>query len=98
VAIRFILGLLFALGLATAWCSQFGEGVQISATSSIRQAIDGQDDKPEITRVRQIVADLEGNLWIWKATLYAGIAVVVCSLMGFSMVPKARPSVSDPGR
>ena len=97
MAIRFILGLLFVLGLATAWCSQAGEGVQIAATSSIRQAIDGQAEKPEIARVRQIVADLEGNLWLWKATLYAGIAVVVCALMGFSMVPKARPGVSDPG-
>jgi hypothetical protein len=42
--------------------------------------------------------DLEGNLWICKATLFTGIAIMVCALMGFSMVPKAQPSVSDPGK
>ena len=41
VAIRFILALLFVLGLITAWCSQAGEGMLMASTSSIRQAIDG---------------------------------------------------------
>jgi hypothetical protein len=98
VVIRFILGLLFVLGLITAWCSQAGEGVLMTSTSSIRQAIDGQEDKPEIARVRQIVGDLEGNLWIWKATLYAGIAVVACAVIGFLILPKARSNLSGPGR
>jgi hypothetical protein len=90
VAIRFVLGFLFVLGLATAWFSQLGEGVVLTATSSIRQAIDGQEQKPEIARVREAVANLENNLWIWKATLYAGIAVVGCGLIGFSVLPKTR--------
>jgi hypothetical protein len=90
VAIRFVLGFLFVLGLATAWCSQLGEGVILTATSSIRQAIDGQEQKPEIARVQEAVANLENNLWIWKATLYAGIAVVGGGLIGFSVLPKAR--------
>jgi hypothetical protein len=80
--IRFILGFLFVLGLVTAWCSQLGEGVLITATSSIRQAIDGQEQKPKIEQVRETVGNLESNLWLWKATLYAGIAVVGCSLIG----------------
>jgi len=92
VAIRFVLGFLFVLGMVTAWCSQLGEGVVLTATSSIRQAIDGQEQKPEIPRVREAVANLENNLWIWKATLYAGIAVVGCGLIGFSVLPKARSS------
>jgi hypothetical protein len=87
--IRFILGFLFVLGLVTAWCSQLGEGVLITATSSIRQAIDGQEQKPKIEQVRETVGNLESNLWLWKATLYAGIAVVGCSLIGFSVLPKA---------
>jgi hypothetical protein len=92
VAIHFILGFLFVLGLVTAWCSQLGEGVLITATSSIRQAIDGQEQKPKIEQVRETVGNLESNLWLWKATLYAGIAVVGCSLIGFSVLPKARSS------
>src|SRR6266540_4222371 len=92
VAIRFVLGLLFVLGLATALCSQLGEGVILSATSSIRQAIDEREQKPEIARVWDAVANLENNLWIWKATLYAGIAVVGCGLIGFSVLHKARSS------
>jgi hypothetical protein len=88
--IRFILGFLFVLGLVTAWCSQLREGVVITTTSSIRQAIDGQEQKPEIARVREAVANLENNLWLWKTTLYAGIAVVGCGLIGFSFLPKAR--------
>lgn len=92
MAIRFVLGFLFVLGLATAWCSQLGEGVLITAISSIRQAIDGQEQKPEIAQVREAVANLENNLWIWKATLYAGISVVVCGLIGFSVLSKKRSS------
>jgi hypothetical protein len=34
VAIRIVLGFLFVFGLATAWCSQLGEGVLLTATSS----------------------------------------------------------------
>ena len=98
MAIRFILGFLFILGLVTAWGSQLGEGVVITSTSSIRQAIDGQEQTPEIARVRQTVADLEANLWIWKVTLYAGIAVVGCASIGFSIRHKARSGVSGPGR
>ncbi len=55
MAIRVVLGFLFVLGLATAWCSQLGEGVVLTATSSIRQAIDGQEQKPEIARVRELL-------------------------------------------
>lgn len=91
MAIRFVLRFLFVLVLATAWCSQLGEGV-LTATSSIRQAIDGQEQKPEIARVREAIANLENNLWIWKATLYAGIGGVGCGLIGFSVLPKARSS------
>ena len=92
MAIRFVLGFVFVLGLAIAWCSQLGEGVLLTATSSIRQAINGPEQKPEIARVREAVADLENNLWIWKATLYSGIAVVGCGLIGFAVLPKARSS------
>jgi hypothetical protein len=92
VAIRFVLGFLFVLGVATAWFSQLGEGVVITVTSSIRQAIDGPEKKPEIAKVREAVGNLEDNLWLWKATLYAGIAVVGCGLIGFSLLPKARSS------
>jgi hypothetical protein len=48
VAIRFVLGLLFVLGLATAWCSQLGGGYY--GDISIRQAIDGPEQKPEIAK------------------------------------------------
>lgn len=92
MAIRIVLGFLFVFGLATAWCAQLGEGVLLTATSSIRQAIDAPEQKPEIARVREVVANLENNLWIWKATLYAGIAVVGCVLIGFSVLPKERSS------
>jgi hypothetical protein len=92
VAIRFVLGFLFVLGLVIAWCSQLGEGVLITATSSIRQAIDGPEQKPKIEQVREAVAALENNLWLWKATLYAGIAVVGCGLIYFSVLPKTRSS------
>lgn len=92
MAIRIVLGFLFVFGLATVWCAQLGEGVLLTATSSIRQAIDAPEQKPEIARVREAVANLENNLWIWKATLYAGIAVVGCCLIGFSVLPKERSS------
>ena len=92
MAFRIVLGFLFVFGLATAWCAQLGEGVTLTAISSIRQAIDGQEQKPKIEQVRETVGNLESNLWLWKATLYAGIAVVGCSLIGFSVLPKARSS------
>ena len=88
--IRFILGFLFVLGLATAWCAQLGEGVLLSATSSIRQAIDGTEQRTEIVKVRETVASLENNLWLWKLTLYAGIVIVGCSAIGFFVLPETR--------
>ena len=94
MAMRIILGLLFLLGLVTAWCSQGGEGVIITSASVIRQAIEATGEKPDIARVRQVVADLENNLWLWKVTLYAGIGVVACAAVGFSVLAKTRSGAS----
>ena len=94
---RMILGFLFLLGLVTAWCSQGGEGVIITSTAVIRQALEAAGEKPDIARVRQVVADLENNLWLWKVTLYAGIGVVACAAAGFSVHSKARSETSRSG-